>query len=349
MAIDTAVKKASIIGIVIPDGTIAQADRQAVLWIYSGILATPANAGTLAILVADDGEANDASDCTIAASATVAHSGSNSYKVTKTSAAAGNAAKAHIHDSVAGLHGLTAGKTYTWTSWMYSPTTGGPSTISEVSMVAYDTTLTSTMASAALTAKDTWQLISLTFTIPSGTTVVDLYYDIASAAESGEFIYFDDAQVYQHYDVTVSGPIEDYTSVVLPTEGNYVEMVSDGDKYLVKDGRVTYTEGWIANSEWRSQDFKSTHNLGLNHTDLDVKFFLSVDGTEAQAFQMTDSNYNATSAAENFGYVVAQTSVNEVNIPTAAQGFLCLDYDGALRQIDTEAWFYKIVVTRAIW
>lgn len=39
MAIDTQAERASVLGIVQPDGTIGQADRQTVLDIYGGILA----------------------------------------------------------------------------------------------------------------------------------------------------------------------------------------------------------------------------------------------------------------------------------------------------------------------
>lgn len=39
MAIDTAGKRASVLGIIIPDGTLDQGDRQTILDIYRGILA----------------------------------------------------------------------------------------------------------------------------------------------------------------------------------------------------------------------------------------------------------------------------------------------------------------------
>ena len=42
MAIDTQAKRASVLDIVQPDGTIGQADRQTVLGIYGGILVSPA-------------------------------------------------------------------------------------------------------------------------------------------------------------------------------------------------------------------------------------------------------------------------------------------------------------------
>ena len=39
MAIDSAAKRASIAGFIIPDGTLAQADRQTIAGMYGGILA----------------------------------------------------------------------------------------------------------------------------------------------------------------------------------------------------------------------------------------------------------------------------------------------------------------------
>ena len=44
MAIDTLAKRASIHGLVIPDGTIDQADRQTITGVYGGILAGEAAA-----------------------------------------------------------------------------------------------------------------------------------------------------------------------------------------------------------------------------------------------------------------------------------------------------------------
>ena len=45
MAIDTAAKRASVVHMIIPDGTLGQADRQTVAWMYGGILA-----GALAVV-----------------------------------------------------------------------------------------------------------------------------------------------------------------------------------------------------------------------------------------------------------------------------------------------------------
>ncbi len=42
MAIDSAVKRASVAGFIIPDGTLDQGDRQTIAGMYRGILATAA-------------------------------------------------------------------------------------------------------------------------------------------------------------------------------------------------------------------------------------------------------------------------------------------------------------------
>ncbi len=42
MAIDTAAKRASVAGMIIPDGTLDQGDRQTIAGFYGGILATAA-------------------------------------------------------------------------------------------------------------------------------------------------------------------------------------------------------------------------------------------------------------------------------------------------------------------
>lgn len=51
MAIDTQAKRASVLYIVQPDGTIAQADRQTLLEVYGGILAAEAVTATPEIVL----------------------------------------------------------------------------------------------------------------------------------------------------------------------------------------------------------------------------------------------------------------------------------------------------------
>ena len=51
MAIDTQAKRASVLYVIQPDGTIAQADRQTILQVYGGILAEEAVAATPEIVL----------------------------------------------------------------------------------------------------------------------------------------------------------------------------------------------------------------------------------------------------------------------------------------------------------
>ena len=52
MAIDTAAKRASVMHMIIPDGSIDQADRQTITWMYGGILASALSAVTTGIITA---------------------------------------------------------------------------------------------------------------------------------------------------------------------------------------------------------------------------------------------------------------------------------------------------------
>lgn len=52
MAVDSQVRRASVLGIVQPDGTIAQTDRQTLLWVYGGIAAGDASTVTMVKITA---------------------------------------------------------------------------------------------------------------------------------------------------------------------------------------------------------------------------------------------------------------------------------------------------------
>ena len=199
----------------------------------------------------DGGNETSAENMSPSQSSDEAHGGTYSYKVTDTTGAGG---QLYLHDSGSDLHGLTAGETYTFTAWLFTPTTGGVA-VGEASVWAYDVTNSATLASQSISdaggSVDTWTRCSITFTVPTGCSEVYFGFDVDAAVGANEFFYFDDCSIYRHYDVTVSGAIESRASVTLSSEGDYVELVSDGDKYVMKSW---YAHGENEDGEWEIRD-----------------------------------------------------------------------------------------------
>ena len=125
------------------------------------------------------------------------------------------------------------------------------------------------------------------------------------------------------------------------------QRVMDNTVYN-KDRISKYSTGWVSNSDWTNGEYAVTHNLNTNLSDLIVKVFISSDGTEANAYEVQDTNrYNdgATSSDKDVGIVIYQNSVNEIKVQTGAEGVGTLtDGAGELSILTTQSDFYKVVV-----
>jgi len=97
-----------------------------------------------------------------------------------------------------------------------------------------------------------------------------------------------------------------------------------------------YSTGWVANSDWTNAEFTINHALTDNLSDLIVKFYISTDGTEANAFEIHDTGVNG-----NYGYTLYQIDTANVMIQTGALGLVYIDGSGVAQVIDTESWYYK--------
>lgn len=141
-------------------------------------------------------------NATWARDATQKHAETYSYKYTKTSAAA-TSSYVHLQDNIdtTDLHKFKPGETYTAIAWVYSPTAGGPSSISEVTLkfFEYVSSAWSEIGSDVAATKDAWNRLSTTFTIDAATTGCRLRLEILDTAEQDEFIYVDDIQLFRHY------------------------------------------------------------------------------------------------------------------------------------------------------
>lgn len=96
--------------------------------------------------------------------------------------------------------------------------------------------------------------------------------------------------------------------------------------------------GWVNISDWTNIQININHGLGLNLRQLVVRFFVSTDGTENNSFEV------GMAGLSNLGFTVYQTDTNNIQIQTGSAGLTYLDGSGLSQTIDTENWYYNIIV-----
>lgn len=120
--------------------------------------------------------------------------GSNSLLLTTTGTGGANADNFYQMGSGDSLNGLTAGSTYTFSAWVYVPSSTGPSVANVYLRFYYVDGGTTTTTSTKPTAQDTWQFIWLTVTIPAGATAAYCRLYVGQAAD-GLTVYYDNIQL----------------------------------------------------------------------------------------------------------------------------------------------------------
>jgi len=119
-----------------------------------------------------------------------------------------------------------------------------------------------------------------------------------------------------------------------------------------------FTTGWLLNemggagvADWTNVHLGTdptdptdnlTHNMGRNLRELDVKVFISTDGTDANSFEIGDMQ--VLQGVGYFGITISQVDINNIKIQTGAQGIIYFNDAGTEIRIDTENWYYNIVV-----
>jgi hypothetical protein len=142
--------------------------------------------------------------------------------------------------------------------------------------------------------------------------------------------------------------IEGETSVALPSQWNRVKVQWTGSDWRIVDIKASYDTGWVANSAWENAQFTVTHSLGAPLSDLITRFFISTDGTEANAFEVIDSSFDVSTASDRArGVQINAASDNQFTIITGDQGINQLVLSQTLPElINIESWYYKVKVRR---
>ena len=113
-----------------------------------------------------------------------------------------------------------------------------------------------------------------------------------------------------------------------------------------------YDTGWINRSDWTNvhmgsdttlnTDSDVEHNLNANLSQLLVKVLISTDGTDGNSFEVGQGSNN------NVGWTVYQVDTNNILIQTGSTGigYQAVNPGGVSNTIDSDNWYYKIVVIR---
>ncbi len=118
----------------------------------------------------------------------------------------------------------------------------------------------------------------------------------------------------------------------------------------------TYDTGWVNTNDWTNQHLGTTvggnvtHALGAPLSNLTVKVLISSDGTDANSFEISDTGFDAAVASLiQVGISIAQVDSNNIRVQTGVDGIIVIaNPGGTVATIDTEDWYYKIVVSQII-
>ncbi len=170
------------------------------------------------------------------------HTGTYSYKVTKT-IASGTSGSVNLVDNVNtdDMHGMIAGNTYTLPIWVYVPSTGGPA-YSEVILRFYDyDSGWEDNQSGILSGTDTWEQLTVTKTIRAGATGIKFSIYISSVAEDTEFFYVDDIELIEHTPTVTSAAhgFENDQIVKIRRVVGMVELNTTNDGYYMVKNKAT--------------------------------------------------------------------------------------------------------------
>ncbi len=112
-------------------------------------------------------------------------------------------------------------------------------------------------------------------------------------------------------------------------------------------GGVKYDTGWVANNDWDAKAFNIFHNLSEELYNIDVKFLISTDGTDDNAFMLGDNSFNIGTDDIIRGFQVYQIDQDNIQIITGLDGINSIAKDTGSRDIITsQAYFYRVIVEK---
>jgi hypothetical protein len=144
-----------------------------------------------------------------------------------------------------------------------------------------------------------------------------------------------------------SDTIEGKTSYSLPSQYNVICLRWTGSYWSVVQLKANFDTGWISNSDWTAAEFTVAHNLGAALPEVIVNFYVSTDGTDANAREYAEISYDAAvAAAEVYGIVIEPVDGNTIKLNTGTDGLGILNVDGTFGVLDNDDWYYRVVIYR---
>ena len=156
--------------------------------------------------------------------------------------------------------------------------------------------------------------------------------------------------------VTVDGEgaetINGGTDETLVSINDFIIVIGTPATWAVVASKQSYDTGWINRSDWtnvhlgsnasKDTDSDVAHNLDAPLSDLLVKILISTDGSDGNSFELVDAVHNNT----DIGIITYAVDGDNIKVQTGATGILYIIDDGTISLIDSEDWYYKIVVQR---
>lgn len=204
-------------------------------------------------------------DATFARDGTEEHGGTYSYKATKT-IAAGTGASVNLVDNntTSDMHGLIAGRTYTFSVWVYLPTASGIA-INEVSIAIrdYDGGWAGT-SGAVPTSLDTWQKLTVTRTIRVAAIGTAIQINMASAAANTEYFYVDDIELHDVPQIKIDAGSNNVISA---------KSFAIGGHNLTGGAKITIEGNAAADFDTPSYSDELIRNLIISPEDLTASYW----------------------------------------------------------------------------
>jgi hypothetical protein len=158
---------------------------------------------------------------------------------------------------------------------------------------------------------------------------------------NGQMSYINANETNPEYQIVV----QDLESVVSVPVGKI--SLDPAGTYQQQEAPV-FDTGWINNSDWTN--FTPNHDYsayfpGVSITELDIRIYMSPDGTNANAFLFEGSSHDNTSI--QLGWQFFQGSGDSIDLQTGAGGIGTLfKGTGLYYNIDTESYYYRLVMVK---
>ncbi len=138
------------------------------------------------------------------------------------------------------------------------------------------------------------------------------------------------------------------------TAGTNISIVNAEGSITINSALSSYDTDWINRSDYtnvhmgsnttKNVDSNVTHNLGTNLYGLRVRAFISTDGTDNNSFELL----LVITGTGQVGHGINQVDTDNIIFQTGSNGLIYMDGTGTGQFLNTQDWYYKIVVVKMV-